>query len=65
MLQGVPLYQNQSGKLFHCQMVNFFSVISGKLIECQNRQNGKLIRRQPGKLSKCQVVNFFIDIHSH
>lgn len=45
-------------------MVNFFSVTSGKLIECQNRQNGKLIRRQPGKLSKCQVVNFFIDIHT-
>lgn len=29
MLQGIPLYQKQSGKLFHCQMVNFFSITSG------------------------------------
>ena len=45
-------------------MVNFFSVTSGKLFECQNRRIGKLIRCQPGKLSRCQVVNIFIDIHS-
>lgn len=44
-------------------MVNFFSVTSGKLFQCQNCENGKLIRHQGGKQSKCQMVNFFIDIH--
>lgn len=65
MLQGIPLYQKQSGKLFHCQMVNFFSVTSGKLIECHKAVFGKLIHCHGGKQSKCQLVNFFIDIHKY
>ena len=44
-------------------MVNFFTVTSGKLIECQKQKNGKLIGCQCGKQIQCQVVNFFIDIH--
>ena len=44
-------------------MVNFFTVISGKLIECQKQEIGKLIGCQCGKQIQCQVVNFFIDIH--
>lgn len=44
-------------------MVNFFTVTSGKLIECQKQEIGKLIGCQCGKQIQCQVVNFFIDIH--
>ena len=44
-------------------MVNFFSVTSGKLIECHKAVFGKLIHCHGGKQSKCQLVNFFIDIH--
>ena len=62
--KDVPLSQKQSGKHFRCQMVNFFSITSGKLIECQKCENGKLIRCHVGKQSKCHVVNFFIDIHN-
>ena len=46
-------------------MVNFFTVTSGKLIECQKQEIGKLIGCQCGKQIQCQVVNFFIDIHNH
>ena len=45
-------------------MVNFFTVTSGKLIECQKQEIGKLIGCQCGKQIQCQVVNFFIDIHN-
>ena len=45
-------------------MVNIFSVISGKLFECQKPDIGKLFRCHSGKEIQCQVVNFFIDIHS-
>ena len=45
-------------------MVNFFTVTSGKLIECQKQEIGKLIGCQCGKQIQCQVVNFFIDIHT-
>ena len=45
-------------------MVNFFAVTSGKLIECQKQEIGKLIGCQCGKQIQCQVVNFFIDIHT-
>ena len=45
-------------------MVNFFSVTSGKLIECHKAVFGKLIHCHGGKQSKCQLVNFFIDIHT-
>lgn len=45
-------------------MVNFLSVASGKLIECQSPDIGKLIHRHGGKEIQCQVVNFFVDIHT-
>ena len=45
-------------------MVNFFTVTSGKLIECQKQEIGKLIGCQCGKQIQCQVVKFFIDIHT-
>ena len=61
---GIPHSWNTSGKQFRCQMVNFFTVTSGKLIECQKQENGKLIGCQRGKQIQCQVVNFFIDIHN-
>ena len=44
-------------------VVNFFSVMSGKLFECHFCDIGKDIRCQSGKLIQCHVVNFFIDIH--
>lgn len=59
----LPYKKQQSGKLFRCQVVNFFSVTGGKQIDCHEFHFGKEIRRHGGKLSKCRVVKKFIDIH--
>lgn len=59
----LPYKKQQSGKLFRCQVVNFFSVTGGKQIDCHEFRFGKEIRRHGGKLSKCPVVKKFIDIH--
>lgn len=61
---SIPHQLNQSGKLFHCQVVNFFSVTSGKLFECHKCKDGQLFHCHGGKKIQCHVVNFFIDIHN-